>query len=421
MSIKRGAGGNILRGPGGNISRCCCSGSLPGCPDFQCNYGPVLINIYPTMTLVTPPCDDFYRHDFVGPYSLSRLSNSGLHDLLGSYFFNGDPPEDYVIFASTDGNGIIGVGMKCDGISGAQLFTCIVQSGSIVAAAVSGLSFSEACADYFSGGITFYGQPVVTDGQASRFHWVGYWQNIQLSSTYETMKHSMRCSPGLCSCNLIVQSSYPTTDSASDWTEVSPTFWEKVTDGPVVTPAFTDISNYYYWRSYYDCTCGEWGMPELRCDETNEDDEWTWYPSEGFARIRNYGVYNTVPSFPTLAAPTCYYTYTTSYDCGTSSWSAVTLSSVDVFGPSSDWQNMGGMWQKVTTTNTAPAAPSTPPVCYCDWICDYDCGSSTWGTPYMAYCYEGFGEMPWQIYGTQAYGTFSAGTTPDAPTEPGQC
>lgn len=192
----------------------------------------------------------------------------------------------------------------------------------------------------------------------------------------------------------------------------------------------------FVWFADYNCTGGNWYFTVPQPNQNAWIDGnlcWAgaapigWTSSSGISELCDirgirYSITEgvAIPDLPT-ETPTCYYTWSVSYDCATQSWGAVTLAGVSTVGAASDWMDYGGTYQCVTTSATAPSQPATPPTCYCDWMCDYDCGTSSWGAPYLMYCYSGWGEMPWQVYGTQASCTVAAGTTPSAPTEPGQC
>lgn len=115
------------------------------------------------------------------------------------------------------------------------------------------------------------------------------------------------------------------------------------------------------------------------------------------------------------------YMYTTWYDCNSGAWSPVTQE-VTCDPLTSGWVDYGsGLYVQITESASAPSNPSETPDCVCDWYCEYDCGTSTWGTPYVMSCYVGGSVTDWVITDTYAYCTVLKGTTPDAPAGTPSC
>ena len=399
--IKRGVGGKILRGPGGTISRCCCGTALTCelCPGWMSTISVDLI----MPTIIYSGCIDgeYDSEIFSGTIALSLTNNSIIRTVLGV----GDSA---CVWYSLIGRKLATI--HKDGIYtylGLHIFTGIESIGSYYGSVdiieCGSYGFAQKPMDAYSA--IGYAIPISFDGIAPSNNIL--WQIIQLNRPDF---------PGQVTAS-------DTDRPVSDWTLVVSDAWERryeaVASGTFVLPDGWPVSPVMTWHSEWDCDCNEWGPAKSRGSAFSGDaSPWTAI-SNGDAQITLLSY--SVPGSCVLPDAICYYVWTTYYDCQSQTWSDVTLFERNLTGPESDWQNMGGMWQKITTSATAPSAPSTPPICYCDWMCDYDCATSTWGAPYMTYCYEGWGEMPWQVYGTQAYGTFTTGTTPSAPTEPGQC
>lgn len=230
----------------------------------------------------------------------------------------------------------------------------------------------------------------------------------------------------------------PIAESVQDWV-LEPTTTACYSEPPWKTQAYRVINGQrrqvYYnelpaelrkykpvWIATYNCDVGAWDIelnPTSRpCwgTEFNTVRGWEVYP---YLSPVNNGVMTcitndlTLPEPPT-AVPTCYYTWEVYYDCFTAEWTGLSIVFTDTVGPASAWEDLGGVFMCVTTSNTPPALP-TPPPCYYYWDSTYDCDLGAWSEPVLSYV-DSFGSVtPWSVYDIYAN---CVTDTPDTPAVP---
>jgi len=131
----------------------------------------------------------------------------------------------------------------------------------------------------------------------------------------------------------------------------------------------------------------------------------------------NYPFIPPEPSFPSFT-PTCYYTWTASYNCMTDEWSLSLQTGATISGSTSDWGDCSsGYCSRVTNSKTEPSPPSESISCYFYWEAWYDCFSSQWYV-YLVFTDSTGTISDWSCDGSCIYCTkvTTSSFTPSPPT-----
>lgn len=185
-----------------------------------------------------------------------------------------------------------------------------------------------------------------------------------------------------------------------------------------ITPtcSFMPVISYLKWVATYDCANARWSLSS----SSSTGPEYPWFDNDptGYVRVNKQSYLS--PDLGILPIPTCYFYWQAMYNCFTSSWS-VTLTYVDTTGEVQDWTDWGGYYVKVTTTPAVPAPPAVTPSCYYYWSSYYDCGTSTWSTPNLDFVDTWGFEQPWSVWDYYANCVTTTSSVPDVPTDVPVC
>lgn len=184
----------------------------------------------------------------------------------------------------------------------------------------------------------------------------------------------------------------------------------------VPTCDFTPELTYLKWTAVYDCITGLWSLTSTASSGPSYT---SWIEgSSGYETVIKRE--NLSPDISVLPIPACYFWWSATYDCLSSSW-VISLDFVDNTGPVQDWIDYGGYYVCVTDTPVTPDPPVSPPTCYYYWSSTYNCGTLTWSTPNLDFV-DSFGfETPWTVFDYDASCVTTTSTVPDLPTEVPVC